>query len=208
MAFNPNTTDGYDIGKDAKSPDKNLGSDTYFPLDNKNEYVISTLPFDVEKRIPFAVKCKTRTSFKFMIGSLPNFDLADEIYVYDKVTGLYHDIKNGYYEVTLENGTEDRFEITFKDASLSTEDLSNIKSCMVFQDNDSNMITISNPKLLDLKTCSIYDISGKLIFMTKQLGSSNQYTFSSTSYSDGTYIVKLNTKDNLEITKKIIISKK
>jgi hypothetical protein len=208
LAFNPNTTDGYDIGKDAKSADKNLASDTYFPLDNKNEYVISTLPFDVEKRIPFAVKCKARTSFKFMVGSLPNFDLTDEIYVYDKVTGLYHDIKNGYYEVTLDNGSEDRFEITFKNASLSTEDLSNIKSCLVFQDNDSELLTIDNPKLLDLKTCSIYDISGKLIFNTKQLGSNNRYTFTSSSFSDGVYIVKLKTKNNLEIDKKIIISKK
>ena len=208
LAFNPNATDGYDIGKDAKSADKNLASDTYFPLDNKNEYVISTLPFDVDKRIPFAVKCKAKTSFKFMVGSLPNFDLTDEIYVYDKVTGLYHDIINGFYEVTLDNGSEDRFEITFKDASLSTEDLSNIKSCNVFQDNDSNLLTISNPKLLDLKTCSIYDISGKLIFMTKQLGSNNRYVFSSSSFSDGVYVVKLNTKDDIEITKKIIISKK
>ena len=208
LAFNPNTTDGYDPGMDAKSADKNLTSDTYFPLDNKNEYVISTLPFDVEKRIPFAVKCKARTTFKFMVGSLPNFDLADEIYVYDKSTGLYHDIINGYYEVTLDNGSEDRFEVTFKNTSLSTEDLSNIKSCMVFQDNDSNLLTIDNPKLLDLKTCSIYDISGKLIFNTKQLGSNNRYTFTSSSFSDGVYVVKLNTKDNLEITKKIIISKK
>ncbi|KAB1156599.1 T9SS sorting signal type C domain-containing protein [Flavobacterium luteum] len=208
LAFNPNATDGYDIGKDAKSADKNLASDTYFPLDNKNEYVISTLPFDVEKRIPFAVKCKARTSFKFMVGSLLNFDLTDEIYVYDKVTGLYHDIKNGYYEVTLDSGSEDRFEITFKNASLSTEDLSNIKSCMVFQDNDSELLTIDNPKLLDLKTCSIYDISGKLIFNTKQLGSNNRYAFTSSSFSDGVYVVKLNTKDNLVITKKIIISKK
>ena len=208
LAFNPNTTDGFDSGMDAKSADKNLASDTYFPLDNKNEYVISTLPFDIDKRIPFAVKCKARTSFKFMVGSLPNFDLADEIYVYDKATGLYHDIINGYYEVTLDNGSEDRFEITFKNASLSTEDLSNIKSCLVFQDNDSELLTIDNPKLLDLKTCSIYDISGKLIFNTKQLGSNNRYTFTSSSFSDGVYVVKLNTKDNLEITKKIIISKK
>jgi len=143
-----------------------------------------------------------------MVGSLPNFDLADEIYVYDKATGLYHDIINGYYEVTLDNGSEDRFEITFKNASLSTEDLSNIKSCLVFQDNDSELLTIDNPKLLDLKTCSIYDISGKLIFNTKQLGSNNRYTFTSSSFSDGVYIVKLKTKNNLEIDKKIIISKK
>jgi hypothetical protein len=79
---------------------------------------------------------------------------------------------------------------------------------LVFQDNDSELLTIDNPKLLDLKTCSIYDISGKLIFNTKQLGSNNRYTFTSSSFSDGVYIVKLKTKDNLEIDKKIIISKK
>lgn len=208
LAFRQDASDLYDLGLDAKTPINTYTYDTYFPLDDKNEYVISTLPFDVEKRIPFAVKCDAQTSFKFTVGSLLNFDLTDEIYVYDKVTSQYHDIKNGYYEVSLEKGTKDRFEITFKNASLSTDDLADIKSFTVFQNNDSNQLIISNPKLLDLKSCSIYDISGKLVFNTTKLGSNNQYAFSSASFSDGLYIVKLNTKDNLEIDKKIIIAKK
>ena len=208
LAFNPESTDGYDIGMDAISPVINLPIDTYFPLDDKNQYVISTLPFDIEKRIPIAVKCDTRTTFKFTVGSLLNFDLSDTIYIYDKLTGEYHDVKNGYYEVDLQTGAKDRFEITFKNASLSTTDSNIIKSFDVLQNNDLNQLTISNPKLVNLKSCSVYDVAGKLVLSKELMGNNYKYVFSTASFGDGLYIVKLNTKDNLEIDKKIIIVKK
>jgi hypothetical protein len=54
----------------------------------------------------------------------------------------------------------------------------------------------------------VYDISGKLIFRKQALGSDNEYVFSTASFTDGVYVVKLATTDNLEIVKKVIISKK
>lgn len=208
LAFNPNTTDGYDPGMDAKSADKNLTSDTYFPLDDKNQYVISTLPFDIEKRIPIALKCNSRASFKLTVGSLINFDLADTIFIYDKLTATYHDIKNGYYDVTLDAESKDRFEITFKNPALSTTDSEISKSLTVFQNNDANELVVSNPQLIDMKSCFVYDILGKVIFGKESLGNKNQYAFSTTSLSDGVYIVKMKTSANLEISKKVIVKKK
>jgi hypothetical protein len=208
LAFNSNATDGYDLGKDAKSPVNNLVNDTYFPLDGKNEYVISTLPFDMEKRIPIALKCNSRASFKITVGSLINFDLADDIFIYDKLTATYHDIKNGYYDVTIDSESKDRFEITFKNPALSITDSQILKSFTVFQNNDSNELVISNPQLVDMKSCYIYDILGKVILGKEKLGSDNQYVFQTSSLSDGVYIVKLKTLDNLETSKKVIVKKK
>lgn len=208
VAFNTNATDGYDLGKDAKSPLNNLANDTYFPLDGKNEYVISTLPFDIEKRIPIALKCNSRASFKITVGSLINFDLAENIFIYDKLTGTYHDIKNGYYDVTIDSESKDRFEITFKNPSLTTADAEVLKSFTVFQNNESNELVISNTQLINMKSCYVYDILGKVIFSKEKLGSNSQYVFPTNSYSDGVYIVKLKTSNNLEVSKKVIVKKK
>lgn len=208
LAFNPESTDGYDLGKDAISPSNTLTKDTYFPLDEKNQYIISTLPFAIEKRIPIALKCDGRTSFKLTVGKLINFDFAENIYLYDKLTGIYYDIKNGYYEVSLETSTTDRFEITFQNLTLSTADLAVSKSFIVSQNNDINQLTILNPQLIDLKLIRVYDISGKAVLGKEKLGSNNQYAISTNSLSDGVYIVKIITKDNLEANKKIIILKK
>ena len=208
VAFNSNATDGYDLGKDAKSPVNNLVNDTYFPLDGKNEFVISSLPFDIEKRIPIALKCNSRATFKMTVGSLVNFDLADDIFIYDKLTATYHDIKNGYYDVTIDSESKDRFEITFKNPALSTTDSQILKSFTVFQNNESNELVISNPQLVDMKSCYVYDISGKVILGKEKLGGYNQYVFPTNSLSDGVYIVKLKTLDNLETSKKVIVKKK
>jgi len=208
VAFNTNATDGYDLGKDAKSPVNNLANDTYFPLDGKNEYVISTLPFDIEKRIPIALKCNSRASFKITVGSLINFDLAENIFIHDKLTGTYHDIKNGYYDVTIDSESKDRFEITFKNPSLTTADAEVLKSFTVFQNNETNELVISNAQLIDMKSCYVYDILGKVIFSKEKLGSNDQYVFPTNSLRDGVYIVKLKTSNNLEVSKKVIVKKK
>jgi len=208
LAFTNESTDGYDICKDAKQVFDTLPNNTYFPIDIKGEYVISTLPFDVEKRIPIALKCNSQISFKITVGSLINFDLADNIYVYDKLTKTYYDIKNGFCEVSLQSTTTDRFEITFKNPALSNVDLAILKGISAYQNNNINQLVISNPQLLNLKSYLIYDISGKVVLGKEQLGNDIQYVISTSSLTDGVYVVKLKTDNNLEINKKIIVLKK
>jgi hypothetical protein len=58
---------------------------------------------------------------------------------------------------------------------------------------------------MDLDTCSLYDVAGKIIFSKKDLGVNSSYKFSTSGLSDGIYIVKLSTKDKIEVGKKIII---
>jgi hypothetical protein len=209
LAFSPNATDGFDLAKDAESLDSDMEIDTYFPLQSDeeiNQYSLMTLPFDADKRIPFSVRCDKTTSFKFTVGSFINFDLSEVVFIFDKVTGVYTDISNSFYEVSLEAGTNDRFEITFKNAnSLGVNDETS-RNFEVYQNNTTKNVTISNPQQLELTSCGIYDIAGKLILNKKQLGTETSYKFSTSGLSDGVYIVKLSSKDKAEIGKKIIIA--
>ncbi len=209
LAFSPNATDGFDLAKDAESLDTDMEIDTYFPLHSDemdNQCSLMTLPFDMDKRIPFSVRCDKTTSFKFTVGNFINYDLSEVVYIFDKVTGTYTDITNSFYEVSLEAGTNDRFEITFKNANALGVNEETTSNFGVYQNNTSKNVTISNPKQLELTSCGLYDIAGKLIFNKKQLGSETSYKFSTSGLSDGVYIVKLSSKDKAEMGKKIIIT--
>ncbi|ESU19528.1 hypothetical protein FCR2A7T_16830 [Flavobacterium cauense R2A-7] len=208
IAFSKKATDGFDLGMDAKTPEYTLPNDAYFPIDATNQYVISTLPFDIDKKIPFAFKAGQQTTFKVTVGSTINFTDSDTVYLHDRVTGIFHDIKNNFFEITLPAGVvKDRFEITFRDGNAK-EALRNAEfaeSLTVFQNNETNNLTIANSQMIDLKSCSVYDLAGKLVFTKNSLGSNAEYTFPTSNLSDGVYIVRVSSNTNLEMSKKVIV---
>jgi hypothetical protein len=206
LAFNDQATDGFDLGMDAKAPEYTLPNDAYFPLDATNQFVISTLPFSIDKRIPFAFKAGVQTTFKVTVGNTVNFTDAENVYLFDKQTGIYHDIKNNFFEITLPVGVvKDRFEITFKDATLSTNSNALAQSLTVYQNNGTKNLTILNPQMQDLKSCTMYDVAGKLIFSKNSLGTNSEYTFPTSNLSDGIYIVRVNASNNQEMGIKVIV---
>ena len=108
--------------------------------------------------------------------------------------------------MTLPSGVNNtQFEITFKsNVALGVEEKA-IQNFVVYQNNNEKSLTISNSLLMDVATCNLYDVAGKIIFSKKDLGTNASYKFSTSGLSDGIYIVKLATKDKIEVGKKIII---
>jgi len=201
----PEATDLVDKGIDAKSPAENtLPNDVYFTLDN-GEYIIQGVPFDVNKRIKIGVKSGANVPFSFKLSHVINFDQNQDVYIYDGLTQTYHDIKNGVYNVVLPGGTiNNRFEITFTASALNT--VVNIEENFgVYQNNDFQSLTIQNPKMLDVRSISLFDITGKVIFAKEKLQTENEYKFPTSNLSDGVYIVNLVTTDNQKLSHKIII---
>jgi len=207
LAFNPNTTDGFDTAMDAISQEPNLTNDAYFSMaGNVNSFVISTLPFDINKRVPFTLKAGEMASYKIAVGSIINFNGSDNVYLYDGMTGVYHDIKNGVFEITLPEGIYDnRFEITFTDNALGNVN-NTVSSLQIVQNNTSQTLTVSNPSALDLKSVKLYDIGGKQIFSKKSLGVQNNYQFSTSGLAGAVYLVEVVTNDNQKLAQKIIVS--
>ena len=62
-----------------------------------------------------------------------------------------------------------------------------------------------NFNLVDLKSATLFDITGKLIFTKEKLGAEELYSFPTVGLSESIYIVKLVTADNQEISKKVSI---
>lgn len=209
MAFNPNTSDNYDLGYDGILPDVNAANLVYFGQDNnEKKCVITTLPFNEDKRIPIAFKCAAQSTFKVKVSEFINFTDSENVYIHDKETGIYFDIKNSEFNINLpagENAT--RFEVTFKNFEVLANNNNGLAadSFEVFQNNKNDMLTIVNTLNKDVLNCTVYDVAGKLVITKKNLGKNNLIELPTNALSDGVYIVKLNTVDNVSVEKKIIV---
>jgi len=80
-------------------------------------------------------------------------------------------------------------------------------SYSIVQNNVNQLLLISNPNAVEVKSVALYDVLGKLIFDKSDLGVKSVYEFSTTSLSEGIYIVKLKTIDGQMLNQKIVIEK-
>ena len=202
----PQATDAVDRGIDAKSPsDGSLTNDAYFFLDN-DKYIIEGVSFDINKRIPLGIKAGN-SLFKFSILEVVNFDANQDVFIYDAADSSYHNLKIADYEVTLSSGVyNSRFELTFKDDALSIS--SNVKDNFIIVQNNSNqLLSISNPNLLELKSVQLFDISGKLILNKEKLETNTNYEFATNALSEAVYVVKITTVNNEALSQKIIVER-
>ena len=205
LAFIPEATDGVDRGLDAMSSNGDAPADVYFVIDNA-AYVINATNFDIDKKIQIGFKNKAKANYKITVNEILNCSSVNSVYLHDKVTDLFYDIKNNFYDLTLPPGINNtQFEITFRSKTvLGVEDIE-VQNFIVNQNNITKNLTIINPSLLDIADCGLYDVAGKLIFNKKDLGINPSYTFSTSGLSSGIYIVKITTKDKIEMGQKIII---
>lgn len=203
LAFDPTSTDGFDLAKDSAYPNDGPANN-YFVI-NGNEYIIDVVPFDIDKKIPIGFRNYAEANYKITVNEMLNIPEVTNVYLHDKTTNLYYDIKNSFYDLTLPAGTYNtRYEISFKNGSLGVDDIES-KSFMVQQDNINKNLIINNPLQLELATCSLYDVVGRSIFTKNQLGTDSSYTFPTSNLSNGIYIVKLTSNDKIEMGTKIIV---
>ena len=101
-----------------------------------------------------------------------------------------------------------RFEITFKNFSISNENANLADNFDVYQNNTAGTLTIVNTMNKDVVSCQLFDVTGKLVIAKKNLGKNDTIEVSTSGLSDGVYIVKLDTKESGSVDKKIIIAKK
>ena len=211
LGFGDSYTDGFDYSGDARATSDGTPAGFYFILENQPyEFAMSMAKFDIDKKYPIGLRATNQSNFKIKVGELLyGFDANQQVYIHDKQTDIYHNIKTGEFDMTLPAGdVRDRFEITFKEAALNTNNNAIADNFSVFQNNENSILTIKNPNSMALQSCALYDISGKTILSKTNLGSNVSYEFSTSGLSEGVYIVKLITESNEIVAKKVSIFNK
>ncbi len=205
VAFSDNATTGYDVAMDAANTDE-LGSDAG-SLINGSNYVIDIRPYDEEDAIPLFLNLTEQSDLSIKVNNFENFD-TDNVFLYDTETDQYYSIKNDYFYITLPEGDySGRFELRFQDdSSLSVED-EIADNFVVVQNNPAQQLEIYNPKFMDVQAVSVFDMTGKQILNKQNLGNNERFSFSTQNLAQAIYIVKITTKKNNILTKKITVFK-
>ena len=214
LLFNDDSTDGYDHGMDALHPmDATL--EAYFPIgedSNRLKYITQTVPFVITKKIPFAIKLNEQKEFGIRVVEQHNF--STRTYIWDRNEDTYQEITSGneaYFNLPA-GDHDNRFFIVFRDQqttmneSKGTEITNKIlESVDFFQNNPAKQLEVTNPEGYNIVSAKFFDMSGKLVFSQDNIGDSKKFTFPTGNLSDGVYLVKLTTQDNVGIDYKMII---
>lgn len=174
----------------------------YSVLENNNLAIQGrSLPFDTNDIIPIGYTTSINGQLTINLENFDGIFDNQDIYLLDKVTGIYQNLKTNSYTFTTNNGTfNDRFEIHFTSNALSNNSINlnngNKVSIIAAQGNlevSSNIDSIAKIEM--------YDIVGKLIYAKDKM---NINVFQSElNNSDQFLVVKVTLQNGNTITKKV-----
>jgi hypothetical protein len=202
-----NATEAIDYGYDGIHID-NQPNDMYFVHSGKKLNIQGVGYFNVNASYPLGLTIGTAGNVKFSLEQTENFEENQDVFIYDNVTGLYHNIKTSIFEINLPVGIiENRFSLRFTGSTtleVLSIDLEN-QITVVYTANQ-NTISIKN-NLLDnnVKSVALFNILGQKItsWNVENQEQTNIKLFVN-NVLKGTYIVKIAT-DKGNNSKKIIV---
>jgi len=197
-------TDGFDYGLESKSP-SDVSSDAYWYADNE-PYVAQALAYDVSKTIPLHINLTINANIRVRIFDIHHFDENQPIYLHDKETDSYINLRNNFFEIDLAQGNYDtRFEIVFATQNTLNIDDAVISNIQVYQNNIDGQLHIRNPERHTFNNIILYDMLGKKVIYEDNLPVNQNYSINTQSLSAGIYIVAIKLNNNKSLKKKIIV---
>ncbi|MCR8669363.1 T9SS type A sorting domain-containing protein [Aestuariibaculum sp. M13] len=204
--FHHSATQGFDYGLETTtSIGGSLKSDAYWKTEDL-AFLAQALNYDDTMKIPLGIKIANTMSLRIRITDIQNIEDTTPIYVHDKLTNTYIDLKQQDFNINIEKGNyTDRFEIAF---TKNTLDLNSeiFKTHDVFQNNTIAQLKIKNPNNLDISQFQLFDVSGKQVINSVINNINSSYTYSTKALSNGVYIVKITSNGNQVFSKKILIN--
>ncbi|WP_339873461.1 LamG-like jellyroll fold domain-containing protein [Olleya marilimosa] len=201
-----NATSSYDWGYDGEAKTEQM-DDMYWMISDNKYTIQGTDVIDHSTILPLGLHVDNDGINTITIDALENVPDDLDIYIYDNVTNIYHDLRQGDATLDLTTGAYlDRFDLRFSQVSslLSTEDFEIETTINYYYANSSNTIVINNPKLENVKTVSLYNVLGQEIISFDEFESSDLIELKTNKISTGTYILEIKTNDG-KLSKKVLI---
>ena len=197
-------TAGFDYGMESKSP-SGVSNDAHWVIDDI-PFTAQALPFDIDLSIPLRINLSANSTIRIRLFDVQHFETDQAIYVLDTYTGIYTNLQQFPFQITLSQGIyPDRFKVVFKEeATLGTEDLT-ATSFQVVQNIVAKQLIIQNPDLIKMERIQLYDLLGKLIWSSDEVTPQKEYVIHTNSLSDNVYILKIQPQGQSVFAKKIIV---
>ncbi|WP_207917089.1 T9SS type A sorting domain-containing protein [Flavobacterium hiemivividum] len=206
VAADPNTTNQFDIGYDAEIFDAK-DNDMYWEIED-SQLVIQGIPnFDDNQIIPIGINTAKEGLSTIKIDALENIPDRLEIYLFDNVTGLYHDIKNNNFTISLPVGKYNkRFSLQFVNKTLSVDSNTLEDGILIYYSNVNQTLNIHNNFIdAEVTKVDLFNLSGqKIAHWVIEEVKQNNIKIPIANVSTAGYIVKVTTTKGA-FSKKIII---
>ena len=196
------TSNSFDLGFDAPLVEDN--SEDGFWVFNESKFLIQAVNnFDVNQVLPLGVKVAEGGLMKFSLDGLENISNDQVIYLHDKETDEYRDLRMSDYEVNLSIGEYlNRFEIVFN-STLNVID-NNLEAMDIYYSNADNSIVINNPMLEKIESVEMFNMPGQSVYRFNSLSNNSAYTLKTASLSTGTYIINMKTSNGV-VSAKVLV---
>ena len=126
-----------------------------------------------------------------------------EVYLKDKVTNTYHNLKKEPFQFNAQKGTfNDRFELRFTDQSRESNPIVSVTNFQMYPLDQS--IIVNSPDA-NIQSIEVYDLLGKLIY-GKQNVQAPTMTTAAINVAHPFLIVKVTLANQQVITKKMILN--
>jgi uncharacterized repeat protein (TIGR01451 family) len=201
-----NTSNGFDIGYDAPMFDMSK-NDMYLEINN-SKFTIEAVPnFNNEQIIPLGIVVANEGPLTIKIDALENIPLSTEIYLFDTLTGVSHDLRASDFKITIAIGEyKKRFFLQFAEKTLRLKEETEIENDVtVFYSDDNEVLIIKNNiKNLVVNEVSLFNIAGQTISNWEVTNNDQtQIVLAVKNISSGVYLVKMKTTKG-ELSAKII----
>ena len=208
-------TDGIDLGYDGVYLD-DQPNDMCFRTSNTNLIIQGVGFFNANKRHPLSIKVNQAGNVEIILDDVENFDANRKIFIFDDLTGLYHNIKTQPFIVKLLAGVHNnRFYLTFTNRNNTSVAINQMKTNSdeiengaidVKYVNTNEVLQITNEdQNANINQVYLYNLVGQLINVW-DVRNENQpnILIPMDANSTGVYIVKIETT-NGSISRKISI---
>ena len=177
------------------------GSNKKFTIQGKNPNSINE---DEIINLGFKTTIDVPTLYKLSVAQLQGAFLTNNtVYLKDNLLNKSHDLSASDYTFTSDPGEfNDRFEIVFNAAALSTNNVSVEENQFSIVNLDNNRVQFNTNNSLNIKTISVFDLIGRQLYYLK--GNSNSETYTLSNLNNSVYIAKVELSNGSVITKKAI----
>jgi len=178
----------------------------FYSIGNGRKYTIQgrALPFEDTDEVPLGYSTTITGNFTIAIDQVDGNLTRQAIYLEDKKTNVIHDLKAGDYTFTTEKGTyADRFVLRYTSKTLGTGDFENTQNGLLVSVKEKTIKVTSSQE--NIKEVTIFDVSGKLLYNKKKVGST-ELQIQNLPSANQVLLVKVTLENDFTTTKKIIFN--
>ena len=204
QSFSKGKTFATEIGFDSKK-NEIKESDMYFQFEGFEDKLVIAGVEEISEDllVPLTLTINTSEDVFILLDEKLNIDRT--VYIHDAVEKTYHDISKPL-KLNLDNKVySNRFFIAFKNHSIEEEEILP-KDLIIYQNNTTKQLKISNFKNLDVKSITLFSLIGKKIIEIpkEEILNKNEFIIRTDKIATSIYFIKIDTFHGL-ISKKIVI---